>query len=110
MAKKIKQYRYYGNDTENSTISQEDLITGKVFETRISDLRIQAYPGTKFYLNDSDDWVMIGATGEYHLGLSGNYEIAFLRFDENSLKMNYGLNGEVASYVVIDIVYDTNEG
>ena len=53
---------------------------------------------------------MIGATGEYHLGLSGNYEIAFLRFDENSLKMNYGLNGEVASYVVIDIVYDTNEG
>ena len=110
MAKKIKQYRYYGDGATDSTISFDDLVTGALFETRISDLKIQAYPGTKFYLNDADDWVMIGATGEYHLGLSGNYEIAFLRFDEESIKSNYGLNGDVASYIIIDIIYDTNEG
>lgn len=110
MAKKIKQYRYFGNDSDNSTVSLEELITGSIFETRISDLRIQAYPGTKFYLNDSSDWVMVGATGEYHLGLSGNYEISFLRFDEETLRMDYNRNGDIASYVIVDIVYDTNEG
>lgn len=113
MAKQIKQYRYYGDKAPNNypvNLESKDLVTGSAFETRIIDLKIQAYPGTKFYLNDADDWVMVGASGEYHLGLSGNYEIAFLRFDQQCLDTYFEDNGDRNAYLIVDIVYDTTEG
>lgn len=112
MAKRIKQYRYYAETAENypENLTIEDLATGSAFETQIVDLKIQAYPGTKFYLNDADDWIMVGASGEYHLGLSGNYEIAFLRFDRQCLETYFGDDGDRNAYLIVDIVYNTTEG
>ena len=65
MAKRIKQYRYYANDSESNFpagLNLEALATGSAFEGHIIDLKIQSYPGTKFYLNDSTDSVMVVIT------------------------------------------------
>lgn len=112
MAKQIKQYRYFGeNDPRNypSGISKITLYTGTIFETQIIDLRIQSYPGTKFYLNGSDDYIMTGASGEYHLGLAGNYEITSLRFDKSFLESYFTDNGDSNAYLIVDIIYNTTE-
>lgn len=112
MAKRIKQYRYYANDSESNFpagLNLEALATGSAFEGHIIDLKIQSYPGTKFYLNDSTDWVMVGGSGEYHLGLNGNYEISFLRFDKEFLEKYFGQNGNLDAYLIVDIVYNAAE-
>lgn len=112
MAKQIKQYRYFGEGDEKNSpanLAMLQLVAGTAFETQITDLRIQSYPGTKFYLNDADDWVMIGASGEYNLNLSGNYEITALRFDKEFLQTYFGTNGDGDPYLIIDIVYNSTE-
>ena len=112
MAKQFKQYRYYGDASDMNypaNLNKIDLATGSVFETQISDLKIQSYPGTKFYLNDSEDWIMIGSSGEYHLELEGNYEISALRFDSQFLNKYFSGENDIA-YIIIDIVYNSAEG
>lgn len=112
MAKQFKQYRYYG-DVSNmnypADLKKIHLTTGSVFEAQISDLKIQSYPGTKFYLNDSDDWIMIGSSGEYHLELEGNYEISSLRFDSQFLDAYFSGENDTA-YIIVDIIYNSTEG
>ena len=112
MSKQIKQYRYYADGSLANypeDLTKLQLATGSVFQPQISDLKIQSYPGTKFYLNDSDDWIMIGSTGKYHLELSGNYEISSLRFDADFLNTHFGDNANNNAYLIIDIIYNAAE-
>lgn len=117
MAKQIKQFRYYNdgfyNETNNQPkkLPQGDLVTlehfqnGSVFQGYypIVQLGIQSLPGTKFYLNDSIDPIMIGQTGVFELDLSNNTEITSLKFDIASLKL---IKANSGAYLIIDIIYD----
>ena len=80
MAKQIKQFRYYeqnSNKNYPNTISLSNLASGSIFSkyVPIIQLGIQSLPGTKFYLNNSNDPVIIGNTGIYELNLNGLSEI-----------------------------------
>lgn len=92
---KIKQYRYNGSDTKWSQNIFSDLEGGEVTQ-----LGIQAKPGTIFYINGSNNELMVGTTGIYELDLTGLAAITQLKF--KSLNNN--------DRVIVDIVYDTLDG
>ena len=109
MAKQIMQFRYYGeNNTQNypSGISMQKLTTGKAFQTYvpITQLGIQALPGTKFHLNNGTTPIIIGSTGIYELDLEGLSEIVNLTFDGRSINNIDKTNG---AYLIVDIIYGT---
>ena len=94
MAKKIMQYRFFeenGSQNQPNTsyemITKNNLINGAIFSNRtpITQLGIQTLPGTKFYLNNSNDPIIIGNTGIYELDLNGLSEITAISFDRASI-------------------------
>lgn len=115
MAKQIAQYRYYNaSDTSGrnqpANIAYNNIVSGSIFSKTlpIIQLGIQALPGTKFYLNNGVDPIIIGSTGIYELDLEGKSEITSLSFAASSIKdiMN-NMNG----YLIVDCVYeDGKEG
>lgn len=113
MAKIVKQFRYYGkgnsNNTNNTDISS--LSKGKVFfddvdAQSIVQLGIQTIPGTKFYLNDGVEPILVGTTGIYELDISGLADITSLKFDYTSLTNIQDLDG---AYLIVDAIYETEE-
>lgn len=118
MAKQIKQFRYYQEDIDNDTstsqnepksLAQRELASGEAFKEYfpVSQLGIQALPGTKFYLNNNTHSVIVGLTGTYELNLEGKAEITALQFDNESINATR-LNDN--AYIIIDIVYEDGEG
>lgn len=122
MANKIKQFRYY-NDTNNLgknspsviTIDGADVdvsyahyVSGAVFGECFPVLQfgIQSLPGTKFYLNNGNDPIIIGSTGIYELDLEGQTEITQIQMDGGSMKV---INDNDSAYLIIDIIYDNGE-
>lgn len=111
MAKRIMQFRYYDETNGNnqpSGINIDNLSssTNSIFDgyKSITQLGIQALPGTRFFLNNNTDGpIVIGSTGIYELELEGISSIEALRFERASLNSirdnpNVGL--------IIDIVYE----
>lgn len=113
MAKKIMQFRYYGdnNSIQNqpSGISTSSLLDGSVFNNYypIVQLGIQTLPGVKFYVNGdkTTNPVMIGSTGIYELDLDGLTEITQLQFASDSLA---NISENNSAYLIIDIVYTSD--
>ena len=117
MAKKIKQFRYYGDNSsknqptqiainnQNKNVTSIDYINGNVFASYypIVQLGIQALPGTKFFLNNSQEPIIMGYTGIYELDLEGSIEITKITFDRYSLDLINSLNDAV---LLVDIIYD----
>lgn len=112
MARKIKQFRYYGEQTNNapinnfpSNITPRNLISGSIFadNTPIIQLGIQALPGTKFFLNGNVYPVIIGNTGIYELDLKGQGEITALSFDAKSINI---IKNNPNAYLIVDIIYE----
>ena len=109
MAKHIKQFRYYakGDDEKNSPaiITLAGLTSGKIFRdyTPIISLGIQSLPGTKFYLNDSANPVIIGHSGLYELNLGDKMRIVSLAFDQTSIE---AIENNPGGYLIIDIIYE----
>lgn len=120
MAYKIKQFRYYSDD---SPLNKPAIFKGKIISTNnyasnepnnnifsnyypIYQLGIQTLPGTKFYLNDNLEEVMIGSTGIYELDLGLNTKLTKIRF--NSQSMETIKNNENA-YLIIDFLYDDKQ-
>ena len=110
MAKQIAQYRYYNaKDTvgrnQPSNIAYNNLVSGSIFSSTlpIIQLGIQALPGTKFYLNNSVDPIVIGSTGIYELDLEGKSQITALSFASSSIK---DIMNNVNGYLIVDCVYD----
>ena len=111
MAKKIKQFRYYANNSDNNypkSLKHNQLISGSVFSSYmpIIQLGIQSIPGTKFYLNGSNNPIIIGNTGIYELDLEGLSQINSLQFDANSVIF---INSNQSAYLIIDIIYEKEE-
>lgn len=106
-AVKIKQFRYYNEGNENNSPA-----VGKAFYQNevsfsyyapIQQVGIQTLPGTKFYLNQSADPIIIGSTGIYELDLRNTTAIlSSFRFDKNSMDI---INNLKNGYLVIDLVY-----
>lgn len=110
MAKQVKQFRFYQtNDTNGKNyppgINYRNLVSGSIFQDYmpIIQLGIQALPGTKFYLNNSNNPIIIGYTGIYELDLEGMAEITALSFDAKSID---AINGNANSYLIVDMIYE----
>ena len=115
MAKSIQQFRFYNNENkaqnQPSTITQNQLVSGSVFFQNaalgtITQLGIQALPGTKFYLNNSANPIIIGFTGIYELDLQGLSEINSLQFDASSLVL---IKENSGAYLIVDMIYEDGE-
>lgn len=115
MAKVVKQYRYY-NETDQERnqplgVKKEEFINGSVFENPscypILQLGIQTLPGTKFYLNNSVEPIIVGFTGIYELDLDGLTEIIRLTFNKTSMDM---IDENPNGYLIVDVLYDNGEG
>ena len=116
---KIKQLRYYNeptvtydNEGHQVVITQNAPAVNYIFYCNevsfaqfapIQQLGIQTLPGTKFYLNQSIDPIIIGGTGIFELDLRNTTAIlSSLRFDKNSM-INIAKNPN--GFLIIDMVY-----
>ena len=124
MAYKVKQFRYYNDKSSEVTESKRNqpttldgtttLITsdlylyGDVFVNHfpVTQLGIQALPGTKFYLNEAVDPVIIGATGIYELDLTNGIQISKISFAHDSME---NIKNNDNAFLIVDIIYDDGE-
>lgn len=112
MANVVKQFRFYSDSdsSKNQPIGATGgtFVSGSVFENYfpILQLGIQALPGTKFYLNNATDPIIIGRTGIYELDLDGETEISNMRFDTVSVS---NIANNVNAYLIVDIIFDNGE-
>ena len=101
----FKQFRYFGEHSLQNNITKQDLLTGQRFEnyyTPIVQLGIRALPGTKIYLNGSEDPIIVGYLGIFELDFSQGGSITSLRFNENSVnEIDNNLQG---GYIIIDLL------
>lgn len=110
--KKIKQFRYYGEDPKNPRVALNypaglkyaDLSNNNIFKELgiVTHLGIQAPSGTQFYLNDSSYSIRVGSTGIYELDLTGIGSITSIRFSRDSLNaIETWTDG-----LIIDVLYE----
>lgn len=113
MAKQIQQIRYYGDKNFEKNypkgITYRTLASGSAFNNFIPaiQLGIQALPGTKFYLNNAINPIIIGYTGIYELDLNGLSEITSISFDGKSLQ---AISNNDNAYLIVDLIYEDGEG
>ena len=109
MAKQVKQFRFYQQGSSKNyperTISYRNLVSGSIFADYmpIIQLGIQSLPGTKFYLNNNSNPIIIGHTGIYELDLEGLAEITALSFDPVSIS---AIDATANSFLIVDIIYE----
>lgn len=108
MANRITQFRYYAEDNENNyplENSWASYCTQETFKkySPITQLGIQALPGTRFYINSGITPIIIGSTGVFELNVTNTAaSITGLRIDQASMETIKNLpNG----YLIIDLVY-----
>lgn len=106
-SRKIKQLRYYNDNHDKNagfqTSAQYCNETSFSYFAPIEQLGIQTLPGTKFYLNQSLDPIIIGSTGMYELDLRNTTAIlSSLRFDAASMETIKNLDN---GFLIIDLVY-----
>lgn len=111
MARAVRQYRYYSeNDSNNypSNISLANLCNGNIFRDPqvfpVVALGIQTLPGTKFYLNGSNNPIIVGSTGIYELDVIDKAEIVNILLDYTSM---LAIRDSDVGYLIIDVLYDT---
>lgn len=111
MAKKIGQFRYYGeNDSRNypASINSVNLQSGNIFSQYIPivQLGIQTIPGVEFTLNDATSPMVVGMTGIYELNVDGLSRISSIRFKTESLNV---VRQNPNAYLIIDFLYEKEE-
>lgn len=118
----IQQYRFYGEgninnnprDENNSNLKERlakestNLLIGGENQAPIKQLGIQSLPGTKFYINESNNPVILGKTGIFELNcMDMAYSITKLTFDIESLRR---IDENDNDFLIIDIIEENNEG
>lgn len=118
MARKVMQFRYYNDGSSENypnrtsgiagAITKAKLSSGSIFSQYlpITQLGVQSLPGVKFYLNNADNPIIIGATGIYELDLEGLSEITAISFDASSMA---AIASNSSAYLIVDIVYNKDE-
>ena len=111
--KSFKQLIYCNNESKKNyplTLTDSDLKNDAYFNQYypIIQLGIQAPPGTKFYLNNGADPIIVGQTGLFDLDLTNIASITALHFDTASLNRIKTNDGNI---LIIDMLYfHTEEG
>lgn len=104
---KFRQFRYFGDNSSRNNIDTVGLTTGIPFTEEvqiITQLGIRALPGTKFYINNNSEPVIIGFLGVFELDFTGKGSITHLEFDPESVSaINENLHG---GYIIVDILGD----
>jgi hypothetical protein len=118
---KTGQYRYYNDNNDGVTknqpqqvlgedkvyynVSYKHYVSGLVFgsDFPVLQLGIQALPGTKFYLNNAVDPIIIGLTGIWEIDLDGQTEITAIQIDNQSIQ---NIRDNKNAFLIIDVVYD----
>ena len=110
MANTIQQYRFYEkNSSKNYMIEDvKDLVTGDFLGEKIPviQLGVQALEGTRIYLNNLVNPIIIGESGIFELELDGVTEIFKIRFDCASLD---AINKDKNATLIIDTIYISQE-
>lgn len=106
--KSIQQFRFYSEIPENNypnNLTYGMLLTGNILNNYgpVSQLGIQAKPGTKFYLNKSKSSIAVGSTGIYELDLGDLGIISAINFDAESLDR---VVADAEDFIIIDIIYN----
>ena len=117
MAKAVHQFRFYRNDpsedrnepshSEFEAVGRASgFANGDVFKDYYPfyQLGVQTLPGVMFYLNGSEDPVIVGSTGIYELDLEGISKINNLYFDSTSLKL---IADNPNAFLIIDVIYES---
>ena len=117
MEKRIMQFRYYADPTDEHKSSANNqpeylkasmLSDGTAFNdiSNITQLGIQTLPGVRFYLNNAEPAspIIIGSTGIYELELEGISKISSLKFDSKSLKL---IADNPNAFLIIDVIYES---
>ena len=106
MAKQLKQFRWYReNDPRNvPAVGLDGYSKGSVFKDYypISQLGIQALPGTKFYLNGSVKPIIMGVSGIYDLDIKNGARVTELSFSDQSLE---DIGNNATNFLIVDILY-----
>lgn len=112
MAKKIEQYRYYGEEESKKSKNQPNSLSltqlsnvngGIIFNYPVLQLGIQTLPGTMFYLNGNKNPIIIGSTGIFEIDLEGLVEILKISFNLQSLEI---IDSNPNGYLIIDVLYE----
>lgn len=128
MANRVKQFRYYSDTTSENMIANPQeannqpqvlsdgqtkveyshYVSGDVFGEcfPVTQLGIQALPGTKFSLNNAVEKIIIGSTGIYELELNEQTQITNIQFDARSMELIRDNNN---AFLIVDIIYDDGE-
>lgn len=112
---KMAQFRYYSDDNPNNSYPAVESENYSVFcadtafrgYAPIHQFGIQTLPGTKIYINQSQNPIIIGGTGMLEIDCDATTAtINTFRIDQSSMEIIRNLpNG----YLVIDIVYGSEE-
>lgn len=110
MATKFAQFRYGGDNSvwtsTSAPISRDTLTTGEAFRhyCPITQLGIQAVPGTRFFLNNGVEPIIIGPTGIWEIDTRAGITIEALSFDPTSLDLN--VTAESMPGLIVDFIYE----
>lgn len=102
------QVRYNQNGSSMSNTDDQSMVSGNAFRNykAIIQLGIQAPPGTIFYINGSDNKMMIGSSGVFELDLLNKTSISGLRFDQKSIDL---VQENDSAFIIVDILYAGEE-
>lgn len=108
---KIAQFRYYSSNSKNAgqnfptDYTYQNFCVNESFAgyNPIRQFGIQTIPGTKIYLNASQNPIVIGSTGIFEIDCQNTTaNITTFRVAEDSMKTIDNLEN---GYLIIDIVY-----
>lgn len=110
MATKFAQFRYGGDNgiwtSTTANVSKDALTTGQAFQNYcpITQLGIQAVPGTRFFLNYGTEPIIVGPSGIWEIDTRAGVTIDALSFDPTSLDLN--VTTESMPGLIVDFIYE----
>ena len=108
----ITQIRFYYDGNERNTPFNyhldfcDNTLLAKY--APIKQFSIYTLPGTKFYLNQGTDAIIVGASGIYELDLrNAPARLTSIRFDRASMEI---INESDNGYLIIDLIHEGEVG
>lgn len=108
MAFHFAQIRYNYDNSSMSNASKAGMISGSAFSNykSIFQLGIQAPPGTIFYINGTENKLIVGSSGIFELNFINQTSISSLRFDAKSIEF---IEENNSSFIIVDLLYAGEE-
>lgn len=110
MATKFAQFRYGGDGavwtSTSASVTRDGLTTGEAFRNYcpLTQLGIQAIPGTRFFLNYGTEPIVVGPAGIWEIDVRAGVTIEALSFDPVTLDLN--VTSESMPGLIVDFIYE----